>query len=138
MIWFLLLCKLASAEPLQLQAKYIGEQNGMHIGDEWIHVEYWDEEEQAKHELTPCTKLLSRTYIYVITLAGRMIISDQPEYGRIHHSTLSNGQPVLAAGLLLVNRGKITLVDSMSGHYKPTPEHEEFAKAWLKERGFLK
>lgn len=142
---FLLACFWATvfkawADPLPLKEKYVGEQHGKHIGDEWVHVEYWSKEQQEANTVRKgcLAKLLESEgqYIYVILQDGRMILGTF-EWGRVHHSSLAAGEPVLAAGNIRISRGKIVLVDNMSGHYHPTAEHLQYAKDWLKARGAL-
>lgn len=40
-----------------------------------------------------------------------------------HHSSFPSGKPVIFAGHLTIEKGKLTEVDNLSGHYKPTETH---------------
>jgi hypothetical protein len=62
------------------------------------------------------------------------------EYGELkigyRHIFLANKKPVLAAGTVVVEEGKITMINNASGHYRPTPaEAENFVKAF-QQTGF--
>merc|ERR1712146_482622 len=45
--------------------------------------------------------------------------------GHFHHSSFLGGRPALAAGGLVVEDGKLVLVNSNSGHYKPNAKMQE-------------
>ncbi len=57
--------------------------------------------------------------IYVMDPAGNIYISTQDEYGSFHHSSLSAGMAVAAAGQIEVRDGKVIRINRASGHYKP-------------------
>ena len=42
--------------------------------------------------------------------------------GKFHHSSFLSGDPVAAAGEVVVKNGLITKVTDKSGHYQPGPE----------------
>jgi hypothetical protein len=47
---------------------------------------------------------------------GKMLQSHQ----RFNHSSLNAGKDVICAGVMKVENGRLTYIDNMSGHYKPT------------------
>lgn len=50
--------------------------------------------------------------------------SAQPaKAGTFHHSSFLSGKPVLCAGEITVQNGKLTHIDNLSGHYRPTKQH---------------
>lgn len=57
-------------------------------------------------------------YIYVLSLERNFYITKADT--SIRHFSLSGGKPVLAAGALKINEGKIVYLDGESGHYQPT------------------
>lgn len=63
--------------------------------------------------------LKDQTYMYVLNHQGRLHLQIKNR-GKTNHTSLSNGQAVLAAGSLKVKDGKIIEIDMFSGHYKPT------------------
>lgn len=61
-----------------------------------------------------------KEYIFVITMNQELIVTEGGD--DIRHSSLSHGQPVLAAGALKIEHGKLVYIDTESGHYQPSPE----------------
>jgi hypothetical protein len=59
--------------------------------------------------------------IYVIDMKGEIYVALKPSDGYIHHSTLTGGRPVLAAGQIVLREGKVEVIDLASGHYRPNP-----------------
>lgn len=58
------------------------------------------------------------------------------ETGRsVHHSTFMGGAPVNFAGNMIVENGRIKLIDNRSGHYRPTLEDFSLFLTWLKQQG---
>lgn len=55
--------------------------------------------------------------IFVMTPEGDMILSDNTQ--QHCHSSLVSGGPVVAAGTLLILRGRLLGIDNSSGHYRP-------------------
>lgn len=140
-VFFYVAAIASHSEPLSLRKQFEGEHLGKHIGEEWIHVDYWTPEQQSDGELKPdCIKaLLSRdaNYMYVILPDDRMIIG-KFEFGRVHHSTLAAGSPVLAAGNIRIRNGRVFMLDANSGHYHPSEEHQDYATDWARKRGLIK
>lgn len=53
----------------------------------------------------------------------------------IHHSTFMGGAPVKFAGTIVVENGRITLLDNRSGHYRPGMEQFANFLNWLVGQG---
>lgn len=65
--------------------------------------------------------------IFVQDEAGNLYVSKYQKLAEFHHSTLSNGQPVAAAGEISVVNGRLDHVTAGSGHYQPrAPEMRQF------------
>jgi hypothetical protein len=74
-------------------------------------------------------------YIFVVDQEGRLI-AQQPVVGRIHHSSLSAGEPVLTAGEFEIDgQGKLTRITNQSGHFRPNTASFEHFVAALEEQG---
>lgn len=52
-----------------------------------------------------------------------------------NHSSFNAGKDIICAGMIKVDKGKITEIDNNSGHYKPTGEHLNACVAILRELG---
>jgi hypothetical protein len=64
-------------------------------------------------------------YIYVVTLDGELRIGKEFRQG---HLNLAEGKPVLAAGVVNIDRhGAVTYLDDGSGHYQPSGPHPRAA-----------
>ena len=73
--------------------------------------------------------------IYVMTGQGLIYTFNDHQTGRIHHSSLTSGGPVSAAGKISVLDGRITYVDRHSGHYQTTAEQLATFVRRLRELG---
>lgn len=73
--------------------------------------------------------------IYVMGADGQIYIHPKPVNGFIHHSSILAGKPVAAAGEISIKDGVITLIDRVSGHYKPTPKYLNQIFNELKNQG---
>jgi hypothetical protein len=62
---------------------------------------------------------LNGSYIFVCSAATRRIYTAPSETGKLHHSSFLAGEPVLAAGDWVVDKGKLQLINGESGHYRP-------------------
>jgi hypothetical protein len=96
-------------------------------------VKYFSDEERARHEVvvvggklvyaddhTPVnTGAKEDGAIFVIDAQGRMYASTQNAEGVIHHTSLTGGEPVAAAGHMVVRDGQLLHINNMSGHYRP-------------------
>lgn len=72
-----------------------------------------------------------QNYMYVVTTDGRMIVGQQVS-GVVHHSSLSQGNPILMGGILSVDaKGRLNSINNFSGHFRPS------AKAFEKFVGDL-
>jgi hypothetical protein len=60
--------------------------------------------------------------IFVMDSQGNIYLSTQQEVGTFHHSSFLAGQPVSAAGEIIVEDGRVLIVTNQSGHYMPAPE----------------
>lgn len=60
--------------------------------------------------------------IFVLSPEGKLYSHKHVE-GVFHHSSFLSGAAVLAAGEMLVNDGKIRIINAKSGHYMPLPEN---------------
>ena len=60
-------------------------------------------------------------YIFVVNRRGELIVA-KPVEGSIHHSSLSDGEPVRIAGELKIVGGRITTITNRSGHFRPSTE----------------
>ncbi|MET8762696.1 hypothetical protein [Lentzea sp. NPDC004782] len=71
--------------------------------------------------------------IFVMDGHGNIYASNHHAPGHFHHSSLSGGHPVAAAGELSVTNGRVNYATAASGHYQPEPQHmtnlaQEFAR----------
>jgi hypothetical protein len=80
--------------------------------------------------------LYTGTYIFVVDQQGRLIASP-PVEGRIHHSSLGAGKPVLTAGTIKVVDGQIMQLSNQSGHYRPSTESFEHFVVALEHEGVI-
>lgn len=62
--------------------------------------------------------LNGQDYIFVLDQGGRLLTA-KLRPGIIHHSTLSAGNPIFAAGEFEMDNGKIKSISNQSGHYFP-------------------
>lgn len=77
----------------------------------------------------------SELALFVMDPHGNFYVSLRRVVSRIHHSTLSGGGPVAAAGELRVRDGQLLTLNDHSGHYPPTHSANQSAVAELKQRG---
>lgn len=73
--------------------------------------------------------------IYIMDVMGDIYYCFDAKYGRIHHSTLAGGQPVAAAGELVIVNGALISVSNESGHYRPPPDSIDLVIGRFKELG---
>jgi len=66
---------------------------------------------------------------------GELYSSTFQEARYMHHSSLSGGQPVAAAGELVVENGRVVGITNRSGHYKPEPKMTGQLLTSLREMG---
>jgi len=73
--------------------------------------------------------------IFVMDANGDLYASNYQEPGAFHHSSLAAGQPVAAAGELVIENGRLIEITNRSGHYCPAPSYTEQALASLRAKG---
>ena len=73
--------------------------------------------EQPKLEET----LANGFAIYVMDHTGKIWVSFNAQVKKFHHSSLLSGQPVAAAGEMIIFQGRIYAINNRSGHYHPPP-----------------
>ncbi|WP_405006936.1 polymorphic toxin-type HINT domain-containing protein [Kitasatospora purpeofusca] len=62
----------------------------------------------------------SGSYLWTVGEGGELnMVRSSPG---IHHTIASGGEPVMGAGQVTFNGGRVTSFDNMTGHYTPTPE----------------
>jgi YD repeat-containing protein len=73
---------------------------------------------------------LPRNVDFVVTTDGQLVLGQK-------HTTLANNADVLAAGqMTLSGKGKIRLIDNLSGHYQPTVEQGLRVPSLLNKLGY--
>jgi hypothetical protein len=71
---------------------------------------------------------------YVWTQCGTLLAGEHAT-GELHHSSFVGGHAVRCAGMIRVAGGKVDMISSNSGHYRPSEDNlRSFAK-WLQSRG---
>ena len=73
--------------------------------------------------------------IYVMNASGERFVSFEAEPHRFHHSSLAGGEPVAAAGEMIIFQGKLYAINNRSGHYRPPPITLDRVVKTLKRRG---
>ncbi|WP_175742737.1 hypothetical protein [Burkholderia ambifaria] len=77
-------------------------------------------------------------YIYALRPDHSLSIAkDLDKFGHFHHSYMNNGLPVICAGELAIDRGKIVGINNYSGHYRPSDKNMEAAIEVFHEQGIL-
>lgn len=77
-----------------------------------------EEENAAAYAWTQCHTLLVGEHIQ----------------GAFHHSSFAGGDEIRCSGMIRVKRGKVDLISSNSGHYRPTEDHLHKFASWLNDR----
>ena len=131
----------------KLRAKYLGEEK--------LGIRYFTNLQRTPHQVYACGKLLCDAQgrqldpelgrpnhgsrngkaIFVIDPQGRIWLTFDHKYGRIHHSSLVAGGPVLAAGEMLIDTGQLISISNESGHYHPPPASIDVALTILRLMG---
>ncbi|MGW4098411.1 hypothetical protein [Mycobacterium sp. NPDC004974] len=73
--------------------------------------------------------------LFIMDPHGNFYVSLRRVVSRIHHSTLSGGGPVAAAGELRVREGRLLVLTDHSGHYPPTRIGNQIVMSELQQRG---
>ena len=89
-------------DQLELDKCKIKIKNGIIVDANCIPLTYDDESE----------------YIFIISISNELFVTKSSQF--IHHTSLSNGRPVLASGSIKIKNGEIIYLDMESGHYQPT------------------
>ncbi|VVO91571.1 hypothetical protein [Pseudomonas fluorescens] len=64
-----------------------------------------------------------KIYIYVLTPNHELkIAKDIDGFGSYHHSYMNSGLPIICAGEVAVDHGKIIGINNFSGHYRPSED----------------
>ena len=150
---FGLTCKeIKYSQTKEMAAEYRGEEFGM--AKAWSdygnpEIEYLiSEADRADHEVfVKDKKLVDRNgnfldsgnsnngkLIFVMDPQGRVFVGE-PRLMEFHHSSLLAGEPVAAAGELMVVDGMVVSHSRQSGHYKPDQIHHDQFKDEMKSRG---
>jgi len=150
---FGLTCKeIKYSQTKEMAAEYRGEEFGM--AKAWSdygnpEIEYLiSEADRADHEVfVKDKKLVDRNgnfldsgnsnngkLIFVMDPQGR-VFAGEPRLMEFHHSSLLAGEPVAAAGELMVVDGMVVSHSRQSGHYKPDQIHHDQFKDEMKSRG---
>ncbi|TZF93710.1 hypothetical protein FW781_18645 [Chryseobacterium panacisoli] len=58
--------------------------------------------------------------IFVMAEDGKLYLSKNRKVGEFHHSSFLAGNPVAAAGEIIIKKGVIIEINNASGHYKPS------------------
>lgn len=75
--------------------------------------------------------------VFVMDQDGNLYVSNTHEPGTFHHSSFLAGQPVAAAGELVVIDGILQLLTDSSGHYRPERGHTLQAINHLRSLGVI-
>ncbi len=75
--------------------------------------------------------------IFVMDPDGNIYASMHHSLGEFHHSSFLAGEPVAAAGEIVVEKGTLTTITRGSGHYRPSEELLDQALEVLKRNGVL-
>lgn len=73
--------------------------------------------------------------IFVMDESGRIYSSRYSKVGEFHHSSFLAGEPVAAAGTILVKNGTLHELTDDSGHYKPGKSYTMQAVEHLRSLG---
>ena len=126
-------------------------------GEEQLGVKYFSTEERRQYRVSVKNGLLcdhtghpldpeldlpqfahrNGKAIFVIDPKRQIWITFDQRYGKVHHSSLLAGRPVIAAGELVIEHGQLLSISNASGHYKPDPESLDVAWHILKELGVI-
>lgn len=77
-------------------------------------------------------------YMFIIDEKNNLLIQEKKrkaKHGRIHHSSLSQGKPVKAAGMIILLDKNNFIFENISGHYKPSRESLDEVITWFNQNG---
>jgi len=94
--------------------------------------------ESSGHLLRPTANC--EPYLYIFDLQRNLYVADEyfndGKYGKIKHTALSSGRPVLAAGSIFVgDNGSIQAINFNSGHYRSLIPAAAFMHRWMENQG---
>lgn len=70
----------------------------------------------------PASKAKSMGYaIFVFDQNHQIYLSFKAKQGKIHHSSLLAGAPIICAGEMQIFQGQLKYINNRSGHYQPPP-----------------
>lgn len=75
-----------------------------------------------------------RSAAYVWTQCGTLLAGEHAT-GELHHSSFVGGHAVRCAGMIRVAGGKVDMISSNSGHYRPSEDNLRSFATWLHSRG---
>ena len=70
-----------------------------------------------------------------IKIDQKFYISFKAQPGKIHHSSLLAGRPILCAGEMLIFQGQLRYINNRSGHYQPPPKSLKKVLEFLEKQG---
>jgi hypothetical protein len=73
--------------------------------------------------------------IFVMDEHGNLYATLDQDVGYIHHSSLLSGSPVVGAGEVEVQNGRLVALTDQSGHYQPTAEMNDQVLKSLRDQG---
>ena len=79
-------------------------------------------------------------YLYIFDLQSNLYVADEyldnGKYGKIKHTGLTSGLPVLSAGEIFIgDNGSIEGINFSSGHYYPSLRAATFMHHWMENQG---
>jgi len=141
-----------------LDANYVGEDEGKHAAWGGRYTRYFDETQRQRYEIfVKSGKLVDRNgkpvttkgtitaagagadadfATYAMDENGRLYFTRYPVVTQFHHSSFLAGGPVAAAGEIKIINGKLMRINNSSGHYKPSKAQVEQVLTELKARGY--
>ena len=72
----------------------------------------------------------SGVWIFVLSTRYELYVARKIK-GRLHHSSFLAGEATIAAGNIVVSKGRLLSISPTSGHYKPSPENLIAMDNWL-------
>lgn len=141
-------------EPLTLHPDYWGENYGpttVAQGKLRVRIRYFDAFERDHFEVAlgenglyfvstgrPVHGELSGTFVFSVDHKIYVRWYNPKDDNSYRHSSFMGGAPVLFAGNITIQPdGRITRLDKLSGHYRPSDAHLAWVKQQLGEMGFL-
>lgn len=75
-------------------------------------------------------------WIFVLSAAGKLYVGQKTTCPpRFQHSSFLSGGAAIAAGRLVVDRGKVLVIQAHSGHYRFGVDRTDDFVSWLRRRG---